>query len=193
MSSPWTDSDALPNIAQEAVGGVCLKGTLPLMLSLVSPMTSSVFYTKLLSSQSVLVHTAIPNQWQDSTFPFAELHRIPVSHLLWPLKVLLNGSAIMWCYQPLLSVCTVCKLAEGALSSIVQTINKDVKQYWPYYQSLGYIIRDQFPTGLCAADHNHICPAAQPVFQLITLFICLMHTPSVCQWGCYGRRCQKPC
>ncbi|KAK4823584.1 hypothetical protein QYF61_003770, partial [Mycteria americana] len=96
-----------------------------------------------------------------------EVHRIPVNPFLQPLKVLLNGSTITWYISHSSQFRMVCKLAGGALSPIIQIFIKDVKQYWPYYQSLGYTTRDLLPTGLCTADHNPICPADQPVLNLI--------------------------
>jgi len=41
----------------------------------------------------------------------------------------------------------ICKLTEGALTHLIQIVDKDLKQNWPQYRGLGNTTRDQPPTG----------------------------------------------
>jgi len=58
---------------------------------------------------------------------FVELHEILLCPVSQPVNVPLNDSTTIWCYQPLLIVCIICKLTEGVLCTSVQVINGDIK------------------------------------------------------------------
>ena len=78
-----------------------------------------------------------------------------------------------WCSPTIWSInqssqfCVFCKLAEVLLCLIVQIINEDVKQCWPWYRSLGYRASYWPPAGLHAADCNSLSPVVQPVFSVL--------------------------
>ncbi|KAK4827144.1 hypothetical protein QYF61_014738 [Mycteria americana] len=57
----------------------------------------------------------------------------------------------------------VCKLTEGALDPLVQIIDKDIKQNWPQYWSLGNTACDWPTTGFNSIHHHSLGPAIQPV------------------------------
>ncbi|GAB0175715.1 cAMP-dependent protein kinase inhibitor alpha [Grus japonensis] len=85
------------------------------------------------SPQHVLVPGVVPPQVQDFPLPFVELHEVPDSPFLQPVKIPPDGSMILW----FISLCSqfgvICKLAEGTLYPIIQIINEDVKQDWTQY------------------------------------------------------------
>ncbi|KAK4810004.1 hypothetical protein QYF61_004911 [Mycteria americana] len=57
-----------------------------------------------------------------------------------------------------------CKLTEGALDPLVQTIDEDIEQDWPQHRALGNTACDRPPTGANSIHHHSLGPAIQPVF-----------------------------
>ena len=94
--------------------------------------------TKLLSTRS----PAYTGSWSYSSpgagvvSPSVELHEVPFSSFLQPVEVPLKGSTPIWCTRPSSQFRIICKYAKGALYSIIQIINEEVKQYWPQYWPL---------------------------------------------------------
>ena len=83
--------------------------------------------------QHVLVPGVVPLQVQDFAVLFVELHEIPLSPVLQPVQIPLDGSTATWCISRSSQYCVICKLAEVVLCPIVQVVNKDVRHYWPQF------------------------------------------------------------
>lgn len=123
-------------------------------------------------------------------FP-VELNDIHLSPLLQYVKVPLKDSITIWCINCSF-ILYVCRLAEGACSSIIQVINKAVKEYWPQYKGLRCPTNSECsPAGLYASDHNILMAVVQLLFCL-PCSIFLVHTP-FSLWQCYKRKSWKPC
>lgn len=90
-----------------------------------SPPGSPGSAFQLVSVQHVLVHGVIPSWGQDFAFPFFELHKFPVGSFLQPVKVPQNGTKTIWCISHCSWYCTICKLADGAVSFIIWVINEE--------------------------------------------------------------------
>ncbi|XP_046765531.1 uncharacterized protein LOC124417648 [Gallus gallus] len=56
-----------------------------------------------------------------------------------------------------------CKLTEGALSALIQLIEKGVKRDRPQHRPLGNTTRDRSPAGLNSIHHHPPGPALQPL------------------------------
>ena len=78
----------------------------------------------------------IPPQMQN----FVELREVPLSPILQPVEVPLNGSTTIWCISHPSQFCIICELAEGALCPIVHIINEDVEQYCPSIDTWGALL-----------------------------------------------------
>jgi len=74
-----------------------------------------------------------PQKVQDFALLLVELHDVPVSLFLQPVKVSLVWSMTLWCISRSFQSCVISKLVEGTLCPIVQIMNKDVKQDWIQY------------------------------------------------------------
>jgi len=96
-------------------------------------------------------------------------------------------------YHSSSQVCIICKIPEGALCPTVWVINEDVEQYWSQYQPLGYSTTDWTGDRFCAANPNPFESGSSASSQYASLSVYHIHIPAVRLWGCYGRRCQKPC
>lgn len=66
-----------------------------------------------------------------------------------------------------------------------------VEQYQLQYPPLGYTTIESPPAGLCSSD-DHLWVQQLSQFPSTSLTAYLVCTWSFCQWGCCGRRCQKP-
>jgi len=95
---PQPYGNSLPDATQEAVGLLCCRGTSLSQAQLIFHQDPQVLFCKtvfqLVSLQPVLVHRVISFQEKDLTFPFIDLHEIPVSALLQLVEVHLNGSTL---------------------------------------------------------------------------------------------------
>ena len=61
-----------------------------------------------------------------------------------PLDCILS----FWCVNCTTHIDVICKLAEGALDSIVFVTDEDIKQYWSQYRPLRDTTCHQSPSGL---------------------------------------------
>jgi len=66
-----------------------------------------------------LVHGVVPPLVQDSALPIVDLHQVPVSLVLRPVKNPLNGSTTLWRINHSSSFGVISKLAAGTLCPII--------------------------------------------------------------------------
>lgn len=69
----------------------------------------------------------------------------------------------------------ICRLIEGALSSLVQIISKDTKQGQSQHPLLRDTTSDQLSAGFNLIHHHCLGLATQPVFSLSEEDICTSH------------------
>ncbi|KAJ7404308.1 hypothetical protein WISP_146129 [Willisornis vidua] len=101
-----------------------------LMSSLVSTRISGTFIAVLLSSQvaqHVLVLGIVPPKVQGFALLTDEQHEVPVSPILQPGDMSLDGSTSFWCVSDFSQRSVICSLAEAMLCYIIQVINDIVK------------------------------------------------------------------
>lgn len=101
------------------------------MVSLLSPRTTKSFSAVLLPS---LLSPAYTDAWDCSSpdaglfaFHLVEFPDIPLSWILQPVQVHLNGSTFKWYVNCLSQFCIICKPAEDTFCPKIQVINEDVK------------------------------------------------------------------
>ncbi|PKU43822.1 rna-directed dna polymerase from mobile element jockey-like [Limosa lapponica baueri] len=75
--------------------------------------------------QLVPVCGVVPSQKQNFALPLVELPEVPVSPFLQLIQVSLDGNLSFSCIGPCSQFCVICKLAEGALYTIIQIINEN--------------------------------------------------------------------
>lgn len=115
-------------------------------------------------------------------FRLIELCEILVGLFLQPVKVPLNGGTSLWCISQYSQFFIICKLAEGALSPIIQVINGDVKQCGPQYRPLERTTSDWSPIRVHASCCKCLIPTAQPIFSPL----CCLLTQSGLHQFVYG-------
>ncbi|PKU36748.1 rna-directed dna polymerase from mobile element jockey- hypothetical protein [Limosa lapponica baueri] len=91
---------------------------------------------------------------------FVELHEIPLSPILQPVQTPLDSSTATCCISQSSQFCVICKLAESVLYTIVQVINKDVKDWPPVLTT-----SDLLCSTLCATARNSFGLAIQPAIS----------------------------
>lgn len=90
---------------------------------------------------------------------------IRVYSFLQPVLVPLKGRKNTCYLSHSSQFCTICKLLQGVLCSIVLVISDKVKQCWPQYWTLGYKTSDWPPAGLLAANPQHSQPGSSAAFS----------------------------
>ncbi|KAK4832374.1 hypothetical protein QYF61_022229 [Mycteria americana] len=86
------------------------------------------------STWHILVPGVVPPQEeQDFALLLVELHEIPVSPFLQPVKVPLDGSTTFWPISHSSQFCVISKLVKDELCLIIQIINEDAHQDWIQY------------------------------------------------------------
>ena len=128
---PTSAINVLPNAAQDTTGVLCGKGPL---LADVQPGVHQdlwVLFRKAClqvgGSKHMLVPEVVPPYVQDFAFLLVEHHDVPVSPLLQPVKVPLDGSMILSVTLRNSRFCVNRKLAKGTTYPIIKTISEDVK------------------------------------------------------------------
>lgn len=114
--------------------------------------------------QCVLMTGIISYCWIALTFSLVELHEVPVSPFLWPVKVPLYGSMNLCCISHFSKFCSTCELAEGALSPIIWSLMRMLSS--TLHQSLGWTTSVWPPSGVHASGHS-------PVGLLHFPFVCI--------------------
>lgn len=113
----WTGDYALGNAALYATGLSC-KGKM---------LFNTYRILQLLVCKSVPLHRVIPTQAEDPTVAFVELHKVPVSPFLQPVKEYLNAvllSKVLTAPSNLMSFSTLLGVHSVPLSRpLIKTIN----------------------------------------------------------------------
>lgn len=87
----------LANTAQDALGLLCCKGTLPTHVQLVQQNTQDLFCraaSHTVSPKILWLH-GIPSLVQDLALAFADLHEVPLSPFLQSIQIPLKSSPVM--------------------------------------------------------------------------------------------------
>ncbi|KAK4816937.1 hypothetical protein QYF61_025433 [Mycteria americana] len=102
-------------------------------------------------------------QVQDLALGLVKPHTIDLSPSIHPVQVPLQSLLTLKQINTPAQLGVICKLTEGALNPLVQTIDKDIKQNWPQHRPLGNSTCDRLPTGVNSIHHHSLGPAIQPV------------------------------
>ncbi|XP_048790014.1 uncharacterized protein LOC125688256 [Lagopus muta] len=115
------------------------------------------------SSQPVQVPGVLPAQMQNLALCRVEPHQVHPSPALQPVEVPLNGIPSFHRINRTTQLGVVSKLAEGALNSLIDVINKDVKEHRSQDRPLGDTTCYRPPPGHRAIDHHPLSAAFQPI------------------------------
>ena len=165
----WPFGNTFPNAEHKAICFLFCKvtllsqGQLGVHQDSQVPFCSTAFH--LVSPQPLLGHGVITSQGQDFALPFYELHVIPASPFLQPVKVPMDDSMTLRCISCFLQFCVICRLAEGTVCPSTGVINKDFKQSRPLDQPLGLATGDWSPIVILATDWNPLSLVVQPVLS----------------------------
>ncbi|KAK4817510.1 hypothetical protein QYF61_017755 [Mycteria americana] len=101
---------------------------------------------------------------QDPALSVVEPHTTGPSPSIQPVQVPLQSLPTLKQINTPAQLGVICKLTEGALDPLVQTIDKDIKQNWPQHRALGNTACDWPTTGVNSIHHHSLGPASQLIF-----------------------------
>ena len=114
---------AFANTAQDAVGLLCCKDTLPTHVQLVVQQDTRDLFCRAasctVSPETVRLHGMIPSQAQDFALAFADLHEVPLSPFLQSVHIPLKSSPALHCSDSSTQSDVVHKHADSALHPVI--------------------------------------------------------------------------
>ncbi|KAK4817737.1 hypothetical protein QYF61_026537 [Mycteria americana] len=111
----------------------------------------------------VVLHGVAVAQVQDPALGLVKPHTTDLGPSIQPVQVPLQSLPTLQQINTPTQLGVICKLTEGALDPLIQTIDKDIKQNWPQHRALGNTACDRPPTGVNSIHHHSLGPAIQPV------------------------------
>jgi len=132
---PTPGDHTIPDTSQDAVG---LLGHLGTLLAHVQPAVdqhAQVLFLwaafQLLFPKPVALHGVVVTQAQDLALGLVEPHTVGLIPLIQPVQIPLQSLPTLKQINISAQLGVICKLTEGALNPLIQTIDKDIKQEWP--------------------------------------------------------------
>jgi len=113
----------------------------------------------------VALHGVVVATGQDAALSRGEPHPIGLCPSIQHVQVHLQSLPILQQIDTSPQLVVICKLTEGALNSLIQIINKAVKEDGPQHQPLRNTTSDRSPAGFHSVHHYSLGPAIQPVFN----------------------------
>ncbi|KAK4826388.1 hypothetical protein QYF61_008059, partial [Mycteria americana] len=160
---PTPAGHTISDTSQDAVGFLGHLGTLPAHVQVTVNQHSQVLFCQAafqpLFPKPVALHGVAVTQVQDLALGLVKPHTVDLGPSIQPVQSLPTLKQINTPTQ----LGVICKLTEGALSSLIQIIDKDIKQNWPQHRALGNTACDRLPTGVNSIHHHSLGPAIQPV------------------------------
>ncbi|KAK4826066.1 hypothetical protein QYF61_005025 [Mycteria americana] len=164
---PSPAGHTIPDTSQNAIGLLGHLGTLLAHIQAAVNQHPQVFCQAAfqpLFPKPVALHGVAVAQVQDLALGLVEPHTSGLGPSIQPVQVPLQSLPTLQQINTPTQLGVVCKLTEGALDSLIQIIDKDIKQNWPQHRALGNTACDRPPSGFNAIQHNSLGSAIQPVF-----------------------------
>jgi len=115
---------------------------------------------------------------QDPAFGLVEPHTVGLGPLIQPVQIPLQSLPTLKQIDTPAQLGVICKLTEGALNTLVQIIDKDVKQGQTQNRALGNTTHDQLPAGFNSIYYHSLGSAIQPVLYLdAAKYTCMPYWP----------------
>jgi len=100
---------------------------------------------------------------QDTAFDLVESHAVGLGPSLQSVQILLQSLPTLEQIDTPIQLGVICRLTEGALSPLIQIIDKDITQDRTQNVALENTTRDWLPTGFNSIQHHSLLSAIQPV------------------------------
>ncbi|KAK4830788.1 hypothetical protein QYF61_013621 [Mycteria americana] len=165
---PSPAGHTISDTSQDAIG---FRGHLGTLLAHVQPAVKQhpqvLFHQAAfqpLFPKPVALHGVVVTQVHDPALGLVEPHTIDLGPSIQPVQIPLQSLPTLKQINTPTQFGVIYKLTEGTLYSLIQIIDKDIKQNWPQHRALGNTTCDRPPTGFNSVHHNSLGPAIQPVF-----------------------------
>jgi len=188
---PTPAGHTIPDTSQDAVGLLGHLGTLLAHVQLVVDQHSQVLFRQAafqpLLPKPVALHGAVVIKVQDPALGFVESHTVGLGPLIQSVQVPLQSLPTLEQIDTPTQPSVICKLTEGALNPLVQTINKDVKQDQTQNRALGNTTCDR-PPARFNSIHDHTSASSLSSEEYTRPNYGQLVSPG----GYCGEQCQRP-
>lgn len=158
----------IPDTSQDAAGLLLGHlGTLPVHVQLSIDQHSQILFLCIafqpLCPEPIVSHGVVVTKVKDLALSHVEPHPLGLCPAIQPVQVPLQGLPTLQQTDTSPQLGVICKLPEGALNSLIQIINKGIKEGGPQHRLWRNTTHDRLPAGFHSVHHLSLGLAIQPV------------------------------